>query len=619
MGRLLLICRLAAGDVRHRAVSAVLLVLAITTAATTLTLGLALHGLSDQPNLAYQQTRALTAGPDVVAVVSPSGGPAGGNGPKGGGGGGSAADAAALTSLTRTSGVVAHSGPYPFTFATLRGNGYEAGAEVEGRDQAAVPVDQPALTQGGWVRPGAVVLERSFAEDLGVGAGGRVTLNGRSFRVAGVAVTTATDLTDPQICGSGCDLPASALGNPGLVWMTRADAVSLATAAQPLSYTLNLKLADPADADAFANAYDNANTSASAPGLQSWVSLAWGTQTQVRSEQLLLLIGSQLLGLLAIASVAVLVGGRMAEQTRRVGLLKAVGSTPGLVATVLLAEHLVLAVVAAALGLLIGWLIAPLLTSPGAALIGSSGTPPVTLATIAIVTGVAVAVAALATLVPAIRAARTSTVGALADSARPPRRRARVIATTARLPVALMFGLRVAARRPRRIVLNVLSVAVTASGIVAVLMVHAHFDASFRTDGGLIDPQNARLSQVVTVISVALVLLAAINAILITWATVLDARHTSALARALGATPQQVSAGLSAAQVLPALVGALLGIPGGIALVSLVNQDGKTLTLPPLWWLVDTVLGTAAAVAAITVVPAWLGTRRPASEVLQAD
>lgn len=614
MGRVLLICRLAVGDVRHRPVSAVLLVLAIMTAATTLTLGLALHGLSDQPNQAYQQTRTLTAGPDIVAAVGPGGG-----GAKGAAGGGPPADVAALTPLTHASGVVAHSGPYPYTGATLRANGHEAGAQVEGRDQAAAPVDQPKLTQGRWVRPGEVVLERSFAEDLGVGAGGQITLNGRSFRVSGVAVTTATDLTDPQLCSSNCDLPISELGNPGLVWMTRADAVSLATAAEPLSYTLNLKLADPADADAFANAYDNANTSASAPGLQSWESLAWGTGSQVRSEQFLLLIGSQLLGLLAIASVAVLVGGRMTEQTRRVGLLKAVGSTPALVAAVLLAEHLILAVAAAAMGLLIGWLIAPALTSPGAILLGSAGTPPVTLATVAIVVGVALAVAALATLVPAIRAARTSTVGALADSARPPRRRARVIAVTAWLPVPLLFGLRVATRRTRRIVLNVVSVAVTASGIVAVLMVHAHFDASSIASGGLTDPQNARLSQVVTVISVALVMLGAINAILLTWTTVLDARHTSALARALGATPQQVSAGLSAAQVLPALVGALLGIPGGIGLVTALNSDNKRLTLPPLWWLVATVLGTAAAVAAITVVPAWLGTRRPVGEVLQSE
>jgi ABC-type lipoprotein release transport system permease subunit len=605
MGRLLLICRLAVGDVRHRPTSAVLLVLAIVTAATTLTLGLALAGTSNQP---YQQTRALTAGPDVVADTGPGLGPPGTAG-------GPPANVPALTALTHASGVVAHSGPYPYTFATLLTDGHEAGAQVEGRDQAAAPVDQPKLTQGRWVRPGEVVLERSFADELGVGAGSQVTLNGRSFRVAGVAVTAASDLSNPQICFSRCDLTISELGNPGLVWTTRADAVSLATAAEPLSYTLNLKLADPADASAYANAYYS--TSASAPGLEPWESIAWGTASQIRSEQFLLLIGSWLLGLLAVASVAVLVGGRMAEQTRRVGLLKAVGSTPGLVAAVLLAEHLVLAVVAAAMGLLIGWLVAPLLTSPGAALLGSAGAPPVTVTTIAIVVGVALAVAAVATLVPAIRAARTSTVGALADSARPPRRRARVIAVSARLPVPLLFGLRVAARRPRRVVLNTISIAVSVSGIVAVLVVHAHFDA--RANAGLADPQNARLSQVVTVISVALVVLAAVNVILLTWTTVLDTRHTSALARALGATPQQVSAGLSAAQVLPALVGALLGIPGGIGLVSAVNKDDKHITLPPLWWLVATVLATVAAVAAITIVPAWLGTLRPPGEVLQSE
>ncbi len=41
-----------------------------------------------------------------------------------------------------------------------------------------------------------------------------------------------------------------------------------------------------------------------------------------------MLVGSWLLAILAVASVAVLVGGRMAEQLRRVGLLKAVGCTP---------------------------------------------------------------------------------------------------------------------------------------------------------------------------------------------------------------------------------------------------------------------------------------------------
>jgi len=125
MGRVLLICRLAVGDVRHRPTSAVLLVLAIMTAATTLTLGLALAGTSNQP---YQQTRALTAGPDVVAQVQSAAlGPGGVPAP-----GGPPADVAALAPLTHASGVVAHSGPYPYTGATLRANGHEAGAQVEG-------------------------------------------------------------------------------------------------------------------------------------------------------------------------------------------------------------------------------------------------------------------------------------------------------------------------------------------------------------------------------------------------------------------------------------------------------------------------------------------------------
>ena len=104
-------------------------------------------------------------------------------------------------------------------------------------------------------------------------------------------------------------------------------------------------------------------------------------------------IGSRLLGLLAVASVAVLVGGRMADQTRRVGLLKAVGGTPRLVAVVLLAEYVVVALLAAAAGLAAGWLAAPLLTDPGAGLLGRAGAPSLTLSTVGQVTAVALGVA----------------------------------------------------------------------------------------------------------------------------------------------------------------------------------------------------------------------------------
>jgi ABC-type lipoprotein release transport system permease subunit len=77
--------------------------------------------------------------------------------------------------------------------------------------------------------------------------------------------------------------------------------------------------------------------------------------------------------------------------------------------------------------------------------------------------------------------------------------------------------------------------------------------------------------------------LAVLNAIATAWATVLDARHSSAVARALGAPPQQVSVAISLAQVLPALPGALTGIPLGIGLFRGREQRRGRVTLPPAW------------------------------------
>jgi predicted lysophospholipase L1 biosynthesis ABC-type transport system permease subunit len=140
--------------------------------------------------------------------------------------------------------------------------------------------------------------------------------------------------------------------------------------------------------------------------------------------------------------VAVLVGRRLSDYARRVGLLKSVGGTPVLVAATFLAENLVLALFAAAVGLVIGWLASPLLTNPGAALIGAPGAPAISLTSAAVVVGLAIVVSLAATLLLAIRAARSSTVAALNDVARPPKRRGTLIRISTRLPVPTLFGLR---------------------------------------------------------------------------------------------------------------------------------------------------------------------------------
>src|SRR5215207_6043465 len=158
MGRLLLVSRLAARDLRRRPAEAALLLIAITAAATTLTLGLLLHGVTDKP---YQSTREATAGPDVVASLAPP--PFGGK----------PADLAGLKALADAPGVVGRSGPYPYSQSKVKANGITATAWTQGRDTAPVSVDQPKLSEGSWIRDGGVVVEASFADALGISAGDR--------------------------------------------------------------------------------------------------------------------------------------------------------------------------------------------------------------------------------------------------------------------------------------------------------------------------------------------------------------------------------------------------------------------------------------------------------------
>ncbi|MCW2907022.1 MAG: transporter permease, partial [Actinomycetia bacterium] len=554
-GQVVLISRLAARDLRRRPVEALMVFLVIAAAATTLTVAFALSGVTNKP---YQQTRLATAGPDVIAIE--------GGGPGSAQPMSSAQLAAAVASLTKAPGVIAHSGPYPAAYSAVRFRGHTVDVVAEGRDQAPAPVDQPKVTQGGWIRPGTVVIERGFADALGVHVGDNVRIGGRSLRVAGIAVTAAIPPYPSSLCHIAC--PFAAIGrslqrgqgvpNMGLVWLTRSAVAGLAGSGAPLAYLLNLKLADPAQAPAFV---------AQHPGTFTWQSIQSAINALIGIEQVALGVGGWLLGLLALAGLGVLAGRRMTEQSKRVGLLKAIGATPATVAVVLLVEQLTLAVGAAAAGLLAGWLIAPLLTGTGAGLAGPPGAPSISVPAVIIIAVIALAVAAISSLVPAIRAARTSTVSALADAPRVPSRRPLVIAVSARLPVPLLLALRQLSRRPRRAVLNTASITTTVTGIVAILASHAHTPIANLTISNL---KLDRFNELAAIITVMLVILAAVNTTFIGWATAADGRFSSALERALGATAGQVTAGLSMAALLPALPGAIIGIPLGIAVYHLL-------------------------------------------------
>jgi putative ABC transport system permease protein len=87
--------------------------------------------------------------------------------------------------------------------------------------------------------------------------------------------------------------------------------------------------------------------------------------------------------------------------------------------------------------------------------------------------------------------------------------------------------------------------------------------------------------------------------------------------RALGARSEQVSTGLLAAQVLSALPGAIAGVPLGIVLFGAVSRHQSA--PPSALWVIAAVLGTLLAVAGLTTVPAKIGARIPAPQILQSE
>ena len=273
MGTALLVFRLAARDVRRHAAQAVLLVVAIAAAAATLTMGLALNGVTSQPP--YPTTRAATKGPDVVAYLT---------------------SAAQAKQPRHAPGVASHSGPFPVASATIRFDGRQADVFAEGRSDGAGR-GRPAAAHGGELgaagrrrdrahlrrrarrlcrRPGQperqVVHRRGHRGDRSA-----VALPEPVQRHAGGAHAGGVEVLErlPAFVQHPVPVAPGRQGTRssdevGQIWTTEADAIGLTSKANPLTtYALNLKLTNPDDAQAFA--YDRfAVPTATAPRVSTW-------------------------------------------------------------------------------------------------------------------------------------------------------------------------------------------------------------------------------------------------------------------------------------------------------------------------------------------------------------
>ena len=115
----------------------------------------------------YQQTRAATNGPDLVAQIT---GPA--PGPRGRQANLAPQVQAQVKALIHLASATGHSGPYPVASAFRASTRHRSEpVVVEGRDQAAASIEQPKLTAGRWVRPAPRWSSGPTPNALGIGVG----------------------------------------------------------------------------------------------------------------------------------------------------------------------------------------------------------------------------------------------------------------------------------------------------------------------------------------------------------------------------------------------------------------------------------------------------------------
>ncbi|MGZ4740299.1 MAG: ABC transporter permease [Ilumatobacteraceae bacterium] len=428
--------RLFVGDLRHRRLQVILLVVIVTVA----TAGI-ISGVAQQRSAGARWDDAFRrANGAHVAVFGQE---------------------TALRQVAHEAGVVQASGPSSITQATLRfGSTSIDDVDVRAAAAARPAVGTPLQFDGRWLNPDAdeLVVERSFALNVGISTGDQITVEGPhgsvTFRVVGVYL----DLLDcfyPQCDSATVWVPSSAF--------SRLDPTGSSTGS-----LLLVRLTDPSSVGAF-EAHIQSQYGTAVYHVLDWQDTRHDALTVnqffgdfLAAFGVFLLIAA---GLVILSSVSSLVLARY----RELGMLKATGFNPASLTTLVLIENLGIAMVGIAFGVIAGGWLAPAMQLQFAQVL-NRGTASYPADIIAVTVVVVLAIIAISTMIPAWRSGRLSASLAIARGAVPLSSRPSRLARLARrlgfgTPVAI--GLKDSTARPLRAWLAVLTLAVTVVAITA--------------------------------------------------------------------------------------------------------------------------------------------------------
>ena len=576
MGKLTV--KLAFSGIRRRGSQSVLSVVVVAVSTGALTIALAIGTIADRP---FDRTFEATNGAHLTVTSLPGGDP--------------------LGALARLPGVVGSTGVRPLVFSgfTLAGKRY--GLRLVGVGRVPGSVATPVVVSGSWPRDGEIMLERSFAEFHRLGVGSTLVTPRVRLAVSGVAVVA-----------SGQGYPRS---QPGLGFASESTLARVDPERDGWGQFLGLRITEPKEPGSVRDAV--VRIVGSAAGLDTWLDERAAATEELRTVTVILSLFGVLLLLAAGAVLATLVGGRVLAQRREIGVLKATGLTPGQVARVLVTEQLALATVGVVIGIGAGYLCTPFYVSQSASLLGATETPALDAGRGFLVATVVLALVAVFTYAPGLRAARRPTAESLVTGRTGGSHRSRfgrfVAGAGASVPIAV--GARGSFVHRGRTLLTALSLALTVASVVATLGMEASLVVATNPGvaplaaGGetpMFDPvdddagEAGRLRPVVYSLDGMLLFVGLVNLVATLLLTTRERVRDLGLLKAVGLTPRQVTASLVSEQIVIAVIAGLAGIPLGLGLFRLgigLAGSADEFAYPSWWSLLLLIPGVVALVA----------------------